>query len=148
MCTLYAARTRVFIQKGSFFGGGESTTTHIILYYYIFRIDRCMRTYIMYIILRGVTTTIYIYIRFRWCGGALGERESRLILCPRVLCEICSSAKIIFRPNGGGAGWQRPRNIMLTHTYILLLYACVRACVCVCARRLCKHDRWRCGGGK
>jgi len=97
MCTLYAARTRVFIQKGSFFGGGgESTTTHIILYYYIFRIDRCMRTYIqytytyiyhiMYIILRGVTT-IYIYIYDS--GGAEGrserERESPDIVPARPL---------------------------------------------------------------
>lgn len=32
------------------------------------------------------------------------ERELPDIVPARVLCEICSSAKIIFRPNGGRAG--------------------------------------------
>lgn len=61
--------------------------------------------YILYYPRRVTTTTVPV--------GAVGsqrereretERQLPDIVPARVLCEICSSAKIIFRPNGGGAG--------------------------------------------
>lgn len=64
--------------------------------------------YILYHPRRVTTTTIPVEgpqrenVRVR--ERVRVERELPDIVPELVLCEICSSAKIIFRPNGGGAG--------------------------------------------
>jgi len=78
----------------------------------LFCIDRYVYGYNVYIILSS-TSDDYD------SGGAEGHQRERErervteigwvrelpdIVPARVLCEICSSAKIIFRPSGGGAG--------------------------------------------
>jgi len=59
--------------------------------------------YILYHPRRVTTTTIPVEGPQR---EKVRERKGELpdIVPALVLCEICSSAKIIFRPNGGGAG--------------------------------------------
>jgi len=120
VCNVYIiCRAHACLYKRGSFSAAANRLRHI-LYYSVYHryigtrarvcVCVCVYTYhnIMYIILSATKSdddyTTVPAVRREWERDRETETEGCPILCPLVLCEICSSAKIIFRPNGRRRG--------------------------------------------